>query len=136
MFATMLREEAFTSSPKKVLFKILIYKILVSKYVVITRDEFRGYAQVSPPGLHLFIAGLILICDHAALLLLLRLCRSLLYISPSYSKIDKIFVKLYKKANYFDFHIDDLKKVEYLITIFQMNDFVNSFNKIIDKIFD
>ena len=29
-----------------------------------------------------------------------------------FSDIDGIFVKLFKKANYFDFHTSDLKKVE------------------------
>ena len=38
----------------------------------IPRDESRGYVYVSPTGLHIFIAGLILICDHAVLLLLLE----------------------------------------------------------------
>ena len=30
----------------------------------------------------------------------------------NYSPIDKIFAELFKKANYFDFHTSDLKKVE------------------------
>jgi len=29
----------------------------------------------------------------------------------NYSPIDKIFAELFKKANYFDFHTSDLKKV-------------------------
>ena len=35
----------------------------------------------------------------------------------NYSKVDGIFVQLFKKANYFDFSIDDLKEVENLMRL-------------------
>ena len=35
----------------------------------------------------------------------------------NYSNIDKIFAELFKKANYFDFGIDNLKEVENLMRL-------------------
>ena len=44
----------------------------------------------------------------------------------NYSKVDGIFVELFKKANYFEIYIEHLKKVENLSTILKIYDFVNS----------
>ena len=46
-----------------------------------------------------------------------------------FSDIDKIFVELFKKANYFKIYIEHLKKSENLSAKSQINDRVNSLNE-------
>jgi len=51
-----------------------------------------------------------------------------------YSPIDGICVEFFKKAFDFEIYIEHLKKDENLSAICEINDFVNSFNEIIDKV--
>ena len=54
----------------------------------------------------------------------------------NYSKVDEIFVELFKKAFDFEICIEHLKKDENLSAICEINDFINSFNEIVDTVYN